>query len=126
MLITRKSHRPSDGTPYRSRFRAPDSGAFALRQYLRCREEFYQRIVVACVQAVFVVLLLMFGRTLHQMFEIHGKGLPLWVEIICQGLLLLFALLFVRRIVNNVRGLRSLRGEMSRLRRDVDRPDPEG
>lgn len=126
MLITRKSHRPSDGSPYRSRFRKPDSGAFSLRQYLRCREEFYQRIVVSCVQIIFVVLLLMFGRTLHHMFDTHGRDLPVWVEIICQGLLLLFALIFVRRIVTNVRGLRPLRGEMARLRSDVDSPDPEG
>jgi ABC-type nickel/cobalt efflux system permease component RcnA len=120
MLITRKSHRPSDDSPFRSRFREPGSGAFALRQFLRCREEFYQRIVVTVVQGCFAVVLVMFGRTLHRMFQSHGQDLPVWVELICQGLLLGIVLLILRRVVRNARGIRSLREEMRRLRREVD------
>ncbi len=125
MLITRKSSRPGDNSPYRSRFRGSGSGAFSLRQYLRCREEFYQRIVVTVVQACFVFFLLMFSRTLHRMFETHGQYVAGWVEILCQVLLLLFVLLFARRVVNNIRNIKWLRGEVARLRRETDDLDAE-
>ena len=126
MLITRKSRKPSDDSSFRSRFRDPGSGAFSLRQYIRCREEFYQRIVVTVVQACFVIFLLMFCRALHLMFKSHGQGVAGWVEIVCQVLLLLFILLFVRRVVNNVRNIKSLRGEMACLRREVADLDADG
>ncbi|MBU0743329.1 hypothetical protein KKG45_13095 [bacterium] len=126
MLITRKSRKPSDDSPFRSRFRDPGSGAFSLRQYLRCRDELFQRIVVTVVQSCFVVFLVMFSRTLHRMFESHGQGVAGWVEIVCQVLLLLFVLLFVGRVVNNVRNIKWLRGEMTRLRRETDSLDTRG
>jgi len=126
MLITRKSRRPSDDSPYRSRFRDPGSSAFSLRQYLRCREEVVQRIVVTAVQACFAVLLVLFGRTLHHMFASHGRDVPGWVELVALALLLLVVLLLVVRIVRNVRGIGELRAEMARLRRHVDDLDPQG
>ena len=126
MLITRKSRRSSDDSPYRSRFRDPGSGAFSLRQYLRCREEVVQRIVITAVQACFAVLLVLFGRTLHRMFASHGEGVPGWVELVALALVLIFVLLLVVRIVRNIRGIGELRTEMARLRRHADGLDPPG
>ncbi len=118
MLITRKSRKPSDDSPFRSRFRSGDGAAFALRQYMRAREEVYQRVVVTAVQAVFAVFLLLFARTLHQLFSAHGRDLSNWVEIVCQGVLLLVVGVVIRRVVRNIREIRELRQELKALRED--------
>ena len=125
MLISRISRKPSDNSPYMSRFRGTGGGAFALRQYLRCREEFYQRIVVSIVQTCFVVFLLMFARTVHRLFESHGQDLSNWVEIGCQALLAVFIIFMARRAIRNALDIRSLRQEMKRLYEESRRPDDD-
>lgn len=121
MLITRKSRRPSEDSPYRSRFRGSGGGAFALRQYLRAREEVYQRIVVTGVQAVFVVFMLLFARTVHRLFEAHGQDLSNWVEIGFLGLILGSTALVARRAVRNIKEIRELRVEVKRLHEESRR-----
>ncbi len=123
MLITRKSNRPSDNSSFRSRFRGASGGAFALRQYLRCREEFYQCIVVSVVQICFVVFLLMFGRTMHRLFAAHGRELSNWVEIICLTVLLAFIVIMARRAFRNVKSIMPLRQEMRRLYEESRKPE---
>jgi hypothetical protein len=115
MLISRISRKPSDNSPYKSRFRGAGGGAFALRQYLRCREEFYQRIVMTIVQTCFVIFLLMFARTLHRLFVAHGQDLSIGVEIVCQALLLVFIIFMARRAVRNALDIKMLRHETKRL-----------
>jgi len=115
MLISRKSRKPSDDSPYKSRFRGAGGGAFALRQYLRCREEFYQRIVVTIVQTCFVVFLLMFARTTHRLFVSHGQDLSIWVEVGCQALLAVFILFMARRAIRNALDIKYLHQETKRL-----------
>ena len=125
MLISRKSRRPSDDSPFRSRFRRGDGAAFALRQYMRAREEVYQRVVMTGVQALFAVFLLLFARTLHQLFVSHGRDLSNWVEIVCQGVVLLFVAVLVRRVVRNIYEIKELRRDVKRLREEsTSEPGP--
>lgn len=121
MLITRRSRKPSEDSPFRSRFLRGDGGAFALRQYLRAREEVYQRIVTTVVQAVFALFLLLFARTMHRLFEAHGRDLSSWVEGICLGLVLVTVALVLRRVVRNVREIKELRADVKRLHEESRR-----
>lgn len=120
MRISRNSRTTGRDHPFRSRFEGGDADLFPLRQYLRCREEFVQRIIVSVVQAGFMVALVLLARTIHMAFEKHGGGAPGWVEPLSLAGVGLMAVLVVRRLVTNVRQAMELRQDMKRLKLEFE------
>lgn len=114
MLISKKSPRTS--ARFASRFGDRDLDGFPLRQYLRLREDLTLGVVQASLTAIFLVLILVFGRAFDGLFRTHGAGLnPLyrpgvWV------LVAVFALSIMRRLYYKLVGLRQIRREMRMLR----------
>ncbi|HPF69591.1 MAG TPA: hypothetical protein PLQ13_02875 [Candidatus Krumholzibacteria bacterium] len=124
MLISKRSRRTSE--QFSSRFRDGQGVEFPLRQYLRCREDFATTMVHAALLAAFLVTVLLFGRTLDRLFDVHGAHLNPWYK---RGAFLLwgfFALSVLRRLCYKVLSLREIRREMGELKavfRDRDAGD---
>ncbi len=100
---------------FESRFRDGAGAEFPLRQYLRCREDFVSGIVHLVLLAVFLVVLLVFGRTLQQMFTAHAPDVNPWIRRGAFVTLGVFCLSVVRRLVYKVAELRATRREMNGL-----------
>lgn len=122
MLISRRS-RKSRGTdsPFKSRFRQAEAD-FPLRQYLRCRDEFTQRVIQSIVLCGIIVALILFGRTLHHLFERHGALVSPWYERFAIFALALVCLFIARRIWRHLVALIELRTEMRSLRAKIHEP----
>ncbi len=111
---------------FRSRF-AEGSGAFPLRQYLRCREEMFSSVIQVLILSVFIITLLVFARTLDQMFVAHAESLEPWYRWVALGGMAVMVLLVVRRLWQKIRETQQLRQEMRRLRPKLppEQPPPE-
>ena len=101
---------------FESRFRDGRGGDFPLRQYLRCREDFTSGLVHMVLLAVFAFTLVMFGRTVNDLFLAHGADLNPWYRRLAFVLLAAFVLSVLRRMYYKVVDLRDIRGEMRRLK----------
>lgn len=109
MPTTKNSPDPSG---YRSRFKhSPE--VFPLRQYLRCRDEFVHRMILTAVLVFFVVLQLVFARTLLRLFARHGENVAAWIEWLSLGVVFIAVGFTIRRIVRNIKESRELRTEMA-------------
>ena len=113
MLISKRSRRKSDA--FESRFRNGMGGSFPLRQYLRCREDFSAGLVHAFLTLVFIVTLVVFGRTIGHLFDSHGADLSPWLKRGALALVGLFVLSVLRRLYYKVLELREIRREMAHL-----------
>jgi len=114
MLISKRSRRKSE--MFDSRFRDGSGGDFPLRQYLRCREDFNSSLVHILLLLAFVVTLVMFARTIGDLFSVHGGVLNPWFR---RGSLILmgfFILSVLWRLYYKVVELKEMRAEMSRLK----------
>ncbi len=122
MLISKRSRKTQrSDSPFHSRFRQIEAD-FPLRQYLRCRDEFTQRIIHSAVLSGIIVALVLFGRTLHHLFQRHGALVSPWYERTALFALAVVCWLLVRRIWRNLTTLRELRAEMGVLRSRIDDP----
>ena len=117
MLITKRSRRRSE--IFDSRFRDGKGVDFPLRQYLRCREDFFSSIVHLVVLAAFVVTLCFFATTVGHLFDKHGSHLHSFYRWGAMGLVWLFALVLVRRLFRKFGYLRETRQEMKRLQEEI-------
>ena len=113
MRISKRSRRKSK--MFDSRFRDGSGGDFPLRQYLRCREEFTSVVVHSLLYVAFVVTLVIFARTLSDLFSTHGADLNPWYHRGTLVLMGLFILSVLRRLYYKVMELREIRAEMGRL-----------
>jgi hypothetical protein len=121
MVFVKKSRRPS--RMFDSRFRDGSGGDFPLRQFLRCKEEFSGGVVQVLLLAVFAVTLGFFGRTLNNLFNVHGQDLNPAYRWVALGLLGVFILSVIRRLYYKVVELREIRREMERLKIEMSNPD---
>ncbi len=113
MLITRKSRRSSD--LLRSRFR-DGGGDFPLRQYMRCREELFSSVIHALLLAAFLVTLVYFGRTLWQLFAVHGAELSPWYRRVSMFGMAVVILFVTIRFWRKIGDIREVRQEMTHLK----------
>ena len=121
MLISKRSRRKS--TLFESRFRDGSGGDFPLRQFLRCREDFTSGLVHTMLYVAFVVILVMFTRTVSDLFSTHGADLNPWFRRGAMFLMGLFILSVLRRLYYKVMELREIRTEMSRLKGEFRNQD---
>ncbi len=114
MLISKRSRRESK--LFKSRFGDPQSLDFALRQYHRCREEYYSTILHGVLLLAFGVLVALFGRSVWHLFIRHGEqAAPIW-RYLSLGVVLLMLGSIIRRVVGKVAELRELKRDMARYR----------
>ena len=113
MRISKRSRRKS--AMFDSRFRDGSGGDFPLRQYLRCKEEFTSGLVHSLLYVAFVVTLVVFSRTVNNLFSTHGADLNLWFRRGALFVLGLFILSVMRRLYYKVMELREIWTEMLRL-----------
>ena len=118
MLISKRSRRKS--SQFDSRFRDGSGGGFPLRQYLRCKEDFFSGIVHVGLWCVFIVTLILFGRTVDQLFRNHGQDLSPWFHRMALAAMAIFILSVMRRLYYKVVELRDIRREMGVLRDEID------
>ena len=123
MRITKRSRRRSE--LFDSRFRTGGAADFPLRQYLRCREDFFAGIVHAALLLVFLIVIIMFTGTIDDLFRVHGQHLRPAYRYIVLGLMVLFSLFVLRRLYYKVRELRSIRLEMTALQARFRQDDDE-
>lgn len=114
MLISKRSPRTSER--FSSRFGDGAPGDFALRQYLRLREDLQVQSVHAALTALLAVLLLVFGRALDGLFLAHGAHLSPWYRRGLWFLVVILALSVLRRLYYKLVELRQIRREMLELR----------
>jgi hypothetical protein len=114
MLISKKSPRTS--ARFASRFGDRSIGDFPLRQYLRLREDLTLGAVQTSLTALFLVLILVFGKAFDGLFNSHGAGLSPWYRRGVWFLIAIFALSVARRLYYKLVGLRQIRREMKDLR----------
>ncbi len=114
MLISKRSRRKS--ALFDSRFRDGSGGGFPLRQYLRCRESFSSGLVHTLLYVAFIVTLVIFTRTINDLFSTHGADLNPWFRRGALFMMGLFILSVLRRLYYKVMELREIRAEMSRLK----------
>ena len=100
MLISKRSRRTSRS--FESKFRLGSGVEFPLRQYLRCREEIISLVVQTGLWLTFLVTLVLFGRTLNDLFLNHGEHLSPVYRWMALGLLFLFILSVLRRLYYKV------------------------
>jgi hypothetical protein len=117
MLISRKSRRRSDR--FQSRF-AEGSPKFFVRQYMRCREDFFTGILQVVVLAAIMVAIFVLAVTLWQVFRTHGQDVSPWtaraIPVGVAGL----GLLLLMRVIRRLRQLKEIRQEMRQLRQHID------
>jgi hypothetical protein len=124
MLISRKSPRNSDA--FQSRFRSGEGVQFPLRQYLRCREDLFSSAIHLLLLVVFTVAMVIFARTVDQIFVVHGAELNPWYRRIALLSLVFVVMSLLRRIVRKFNYLRETRAEMRGLRAQFQsRPDQD-
>ena len=114
MLISRKYRRSDD--PFRSRFQTGEGVQFPLRQYLRCREDLFSGAVHFLLLIAFSIAMVVFARTIDQLFAVHGTELNPWYRRGALLLMILLILSLLRRIVRKFAYLRETRAEMRELR----------
>jgi len=114
MLISRKYRRNDD--PFRSRFQTGEGVQFPLRQYLRCREDLFSGAVHFLLLIAFSIAMVVFARTIDQLFAVHGTELNPWYRRGALLLMILLILSLLRRIVRKFTYLRETRTEMRELR----------
>ncbi len=102
-----------------SQFRSGEGGDFPLRQYLRCKEEFSGGLVHLVLLGAFFVTLVGFGNTLNNLFQRHGSEINPAYRWLALGLLLIFLLSVLRRVVHKVLDLRDIRREMAFLKNEM-------
>ncbi len=119
MLISRRSRRKS--SQFDSRFRSGEGGDFPLRQYMRCKEEFSGGLVHLILLGAFFVTLLGFGKTLNNLFLRHGTELNPAYRWLALGLLVIFLLSVLRRVIHKIQDLRDVRREMAFLKEEMRR-----
>lgn len=114
MLISKRSRRESK--LFKSRFGDPQSLDFALRQYHRCREEYYSTFLHGILLLAFGVLVALFGRAVWHLFIRHGEqAAPIW-RYLSLGAVMLMLASIIRRVVGKVADLKELRRDMERYR----------
>ncbi len=118
MRTSRKSRTSVRENPFRSRFEG-DADLFPLRQSMRCREEFVQRLVLSLVQAGFLTALVLLIWSIHRAFVRHGTHAAAWIEPACLLLVVFTALSLARKIVSNVRDALLARAEYKRLAAEI-------
>ncbi|MEN8005481.1 MAG: hypothetical protein ABFS42_00580 [Candidatus Krumholzibacteriota bacterium] len=121
MLISKRSRKKSD--LFESRFRDGSGGDFPLRQYLRCREDFSSGLVHCLLYVAFAVTLVVFTRTIDDLFSTHGADLNPWYRRGALFLMGLFVLSVLRRLYYKVVDLRETRVEMKRLKAEFRNQD---
>lgn len=117
MLISKRSRRRSN--QFESQFVSGEGGDFPLRQYLRCKEEFSGGLVHLVLLGAFFVTLIGFGKTLNSLFLRHGTDINPAYRWMALGLLLIFVLSVLRRVIHKVLDLRDVRREMSFLKQEM-------
>ncbi len=123
MLISKRSRRKS--TLFESQFRNGEGGDFPLRQYLRCKEEFSGGLVHLVLLGAFFVTLIGFGNTLNNLFLRHGPEASPSYRWLALGVLLIFVLSVLRRVIHKVLDLRDVRREMAFLKDEMRRSSAE-
>ncbi len=123
MLITRKSRRRSK--LFHSRF-DQDNSDFPLRQYFRCREDMVSSLIHAVLLAGFVVVLIILGHVLWQVFAVHGRHLSSWYRVLIFGGLAISILLAIKRLWSRLQNAREARAEMRELSRRLEQQDEDG
>jgi hypothetical protein len=119
MLISKRSRRKS--SQFDSRFRSGEGTDFPLRQHMRCKEEFSGGLVHAILLLVFLFTLVGFGKTLNELFLVHGSDLNPAYRWVALGILLLFVLSVLRRLIHKIQDLREVRQEMAALKTEMTR-----
>lgn len=114
MLISRKYRRSDD--PFQSRFRTGEGVQFPLRQYLRCREDLFSGSVHFLLLIAFTIAMVVFARTVDQLFAVHGAELNPWYRRGALLLMILLLLSLLHRIGRKFAFLRETRAEMRVLR----------
>ena len=92
---------------------------FPLRQYMRCRDEIAHRVILAVVQAGFLVALVFLGLAIHRAFERHGASAAGWIEPATLALVGFVMFSLGRKMVVNVRESIRVRTEMKRLTAEI-------
>ncbi len=111
MLSSKKSPRKSK--IFLSRFLAAGEDAATIRDVRRLQEFLAGQIVLAVLQAGFLVALALFARAVFHIFERHGDALnPLYLRLSLGGILVCF-LLVGRRLVARIRLLLELRRDLA-------------
>ncbi len=114
MRISKRSPRTSER--FSSRFGDGAPGDFPLRQYLRLREDLGVQALHSALTALFVVLLLVFGRAFDGLFRAHGAHLNPWYRRGVWILIVILALSVLRRLYYKLVELRQIRRDMQELR----------
>jgi cytochrome c oxidase subunit IV len=92
---------------------------FPLRQYMRCRDEIAHRVILAVIQAGFLVALVILGLAIHRAFERHGASAAGWIEPATLVLVAVVMISLARKMVVNIRESIRVRAEMRRLTAEI-------
>jgi len=123
MLISKRSPRRS--ALFSSKFRDGRGTDFPVRQYLRCRDDFFSGILYAILTLVFLVTLAGFTRSIAGLFDHHGAELSPLYRYLSLGLMGLFMLSVLRRLYYKVIDLFAIRQEMTGLQATFRTDQPE-
>ena len=124
MLISKRSRRKS--TTFESKFRQSSGVEFPLRQYLRCREELGSVGVQCGLWLTFTGSLILFGRTLNDLFLNHGAHLSPVYRWAALAVLFVFILSVLRRLYYKVVDIKEILREMARLKEEIRDPEMRG
>ena len=122
MLISKRSRRKSSA--FESKFRHGHGIEFPLRQYLRCREELVSLAVQTGLWLTCLVTLIMFGKSLNDLFLDYGAHLSPAYRWLALAFLFLFILSVFRRIYYKVVDMKEIRREMARLKEEFRGTEP--
>lgn len=117
MLSSKKSPRRSD--LFRSRIMAAGQDAATIRNVRRIQEFLAGQVVLAILQAGFLVAFALFARAVYNIFERHGNELnPQYLRLSLGGILVCF-LLIARRLVLRARAIIGLRSDLSQAQAEL-------
>jgi hypothetical protein len=86
---------------------------------MRCREAVFSAIVQSGLLVLFLVVLVIFTRTLWQVFSVHGAHISSWYRWAAMLGMAIILLLVLRRLVDRLRLIREARQEMAELRQQM-------
>ncbi len=121
MLITRGSRRESPGGLFRSPFHEREAEPPAVR-YRRLREALFGKVAYVVVQVALLGAVIALAVSLLSLFRKHGAGLDPMYARGTLGVVAILILLMIRRVVIQVRQLLALRGDLRRLKAEVESP----
>jgi uncharacterized membrane protein len=98
---------------------------FPLRQYRRCRDDFFTGVVQTVLLLALVVAFAVFTRTLWMVLQRHSSAVSPWFSRLIVLALCIMVLAGLWRVWRRLQALREIRREMKMLRQQLQPPSAE-